>query len=167
MPYNCQPWWEMYPAVFLFASFITFVHRIFPSLVICCILLSDQNVPREPKFHCLQQTKGDPARSRCFQVAYLLKMIFFGCPPTGDKRTRQCKVQEAFIDLNLEFCWTLTSRLYPLKLCPKVASGAFDPKSILSKYDFSILRLHRRSFIDATRRYKDSPRFRFLCLGML
>jgi len=58
-----------------------------PSLIARSILLSDKNVPREPKCHCLQQTKGDPVRSRCFQVAYLLKMKFLDARPlviTGD-----------------------------------------------------------------------------------
>ena len=41
-------------------------------------------------------------------------MIFFGCPPTGDQRTWQCQVQEAFIDLHLTFYEALPSRLYLL-----------------------------------------------------
>ena len=92
MPYIYQHWWAMYPAVFSFPSFIKFGHHIFPSPVVSCNFLSDEMGPREPKNHCLQQTKGSPARSRCFQVACLLKMISFGCPLTGDNRTWQCKV---------------------------------------------------------------------------
>ena len=92
MPYNYQYWWEIYPAVFSFHSFIEFAHHISPSLVVSFNLLLDEIGPREPKYCCLQQTKSDPARSRCFQVAYLLQIISFGCAPTGDNRRWQCKV---------------------------------------------------------------------------
>ena len=92
MPYNYQHRWRMYPAVFSFPSFIEFAHHISPLLVVSCNSLSNEIGPREPKYYCFQQTKGGPVQSRCFQVAYLLKMIYFGCPPTGDNMTWQCKV---------------------------------------------------------------------------
>ena len=150
-----------------FSSFIEFAHHIFPSLVVTCNLLLDQIGSREPKYCCLQHTKGDPVRSRCFQVAYLLKMASFGCAPTGDNRRWQCKVHNILNDSKLELCWTLSSWLLLLTLCWKDLLMGFELDPWQQKQYFYYHRITRLHVCEATQKWELPLRCRFLCLVII